>query len=174
MTVVTMNIRSLAGAVRAPLVALALFGAVVPAAAQQPSANAIAMAKEIIALKGSAAGYNTVVSSLIERLKTMLLQTNPMLGKDLNEVAAKLKTDYTAKSAEPLNDAAKLYARRFTEPELKQVLTFYKTPAGAKVIREEPAIFEESMNALEDWSQTLSEEILPKFRAEMKKRGHDV
>jgi hypothetical protein len=174
MAFVSMNMRSLAGAVRAPLVALALLGAVVPATAQQPSANAIAMAKEIIAIKGSAAGYNTIVSSLIERLKAMLLQTNPMLSKDLNEVAAKLKADYAAKSAEPLNDAAKIYARRFTEAELKEVLAFYKTPAGGKVIREEPAIFEESMSGLEEWSQTLSEEMLPKFRIEMKKRGHDV
>jgi hypothetical protein len=30
------------------------------------------------------------------------------------------------------------------------------------------------MNDLEGWTQALSQELLPKFRAEMKRRGHDV
>src|SRR5215470_18153991 len=90
--------------------------------AQQPSPSAIATAKEVITAKGAAALYSPLVSGVIERTKLILLQTNPMLGKDLNEVAAKLHADYAPRSAEILNEVAKVYASRFTEQELKDAL----------------------------------------------------
>jgi uncharacterized protein len=162
--------------VRAALVALAVATLAPSAQAQQPapSANALALAKEIIVLKGSSAGFDSVGPAVIDKVRLLFLQTSPMLSKDLNEVAAKLRTDYAARFAQPLNDAAKVYASRFNEQELKDVLAFYKTPAGKKVIEEEPLIFQESMTNLDQWASTLSEEIINKMRAEMKKRGHDI
>jgi uncharacterized protein len=161
---------------RAALLALAVITLAASAQAQQPapSANAIALAKEIIVIKGSSAGFDSVGPAVIEKVKSLFLQTSPMLSKDLNEVAAKLRTDYAARFAEPLNDAAKVYATRFNEQELKDVLTFYKSPAGKKVIAEEPLVFQESMTNLDRWASTLSEEIIGKMRVEMKKRGHDI
>jgi hypothetical protein len=165
---------SLTRIARLVFLALALAALTTPARAQQPSAKAIAMAKEIITLKGSATGYNTVVTALIERVKGMMLQTSPTLSKDLNDVAVKLRNDYAGSVATPLNEAAKLYASKFTEAELQSVLTFYKTPAGKKVIEQEPAIFQKSMEDLDAWSDRLGQEMIAKFRAEMKKKGHDL
>src|SRR6516165_2378691 len=82
--------------------------------AQQPSPSAIATAKEVITAKGAAALYGPLVSGVIERTKSVFLQTNPMLSKDLNEVAAKLHNEYGGRSAEIVNEVAKLYASRFT------------------------------------------------------------
>jgi hypothetical protein len=161
---------------RAALLALALTASAASAQAQAPapSANAVALAKEIIVIKGSSAGFDSVGPAVIEKVKSLFLQTSPMLSKDLNEVAVKLRTDYAPRFAEPLNDAAKVYASRFTEQELKDVLTFYKSAAGKKVVAEEPLIFQESMTNLDQWASALSEEIIGKMRVEMKKRGHDI
>ena len=52
----------------------------------------------------------------------MLLQTNPMLGKDLNEVAAKLRTELAPRTRPSYwTEMAKLYAAAFTEQELKDI-----------------------------------------------------
>jgi uncharacterized protein len=162
--------------VRAAFLVLAVTLLTASAQAQVPasSANAIALAKEIIIVKGSSAIFEGVGPAVIEKAKSLFLQTSPMLSKDLNEVAAKLRTDYAGRFAEPLNEAAKVYASRFSEQELKDVLTFYKSAAGKKVIADEPLIFQESMTNLDKWASTLSEEIIGKMRAEMKKRGHDI
>ena len=153
---------------------LALVLGVGGAAAEEPSKMAIATAKEVITAKGANALYAPLVSGVIERTKVVLLQSNPMLGKDLNEVAAKLHADYASRSAEILNDVAKIYASRFTEQELKDVLAFYKTPAGRKVIIEEPKVLDASMTHAQNWANKLSEEVMNKMRAEMKKKGHDL
>jgi hypothetical protein len=140
----------------------------------QPSAAAVALAKEIIVAKASTGGFESVGPSVIERVKALFLQTSPSLVKDLSEVAAKLRADYAARFAEPTNNAARLYASKFSEQELKDILAFYKSPVGRKVVVQEPLIIEESMLNLDQWASALSEEIIARMRAEMKKRGHDL
>jgi uncharacterized protein len=57
---------------------------------------------------------------------------------------------------------------------LKQLLTFYQSPLGQKVIAEEPKTADETMAMAGSWADKLSEEVINKMRAEMKKRGHDM
>jgi uncharacterized protein len=85
-----------------------------------------------------------------------------------------LHADYATRSAELMNEVAKIYASRFTEQELKDALTFYKSPLGRKLVTEEPNILDQSMRTAQTWAEALSQEIIAKIRAEMKKRGHDI
>jgi hypothetical protein len=104
----------------------------------------------------------------------MFEQQNPNLGKDLSTVAAKLRTDLAPRMSE-VNDAiAKAYASHFTEAELKEMLTFYKSPVGKKMITEEPKALAEAVNFAQSWAQKFSDEVISKYRTEMKKMGHDL
>lgn len=160
--------------VRTVVLALALIAACAPARSQQPSASAIATAKELITLKGGTAIYEPIVPGIIERARRVLLQSNPMLGKPLGDVAGKLRADIGARGAELVNQAASLYALRFTEQELKDALAFYKTPLGRKMVEEEPKILDQSLKDAQVWADKLSEEVIGRFRTEMKKLGHEL
>jgi len=169
----------LAGSIRGAFVALVALVVFAPGegraqAPAQPTPIAIALAREIITAKATTAGFESVGPSVIEKAKNLYLQINPTLNRDLNEVAAKLKAEYTPRFAEPLNEAARVYASKFTEQELKDILAFYKSPVGKKVTVEEPMIIEESLAGVDRWAQALTEEIATKFRVEMKKKGHDL
>jgi hypothetical protein len=142
--------------------------------AQQPSATALATAKELITVKGAAAVYEPLVPGVIEQAKGVFQQANPTLAKELNEVAGKLRAEYAPRSAEVLNEIAKLYAARFTEQELKDTLAFYKSPLGRKLLVEEPSILDQSMRNAQTWANRFSEEVMMKIRTEMKKRGHEI
>ena len=157
----------------AGLLALVL-AALSPVQAQQPSANAIALAKEIILVKGGNAIYDPVIPQIVNQARTIFLQANPLLGKDLGEVAAKLQAEYTPRTAELINDGATLYASKFTEQELKDVLAFYKSPVGRKVIAQEPVILDQSSANVDQWANKVAEEIIAKFRAEMRRRGKEI
>ena len=130
---------------RAALLALALIVSVGTAHAQQPSAAALATAKELITVKGAQRDLRAIVPGVIEQAKSVFLRSNPTLSKELNEVAGKLRAEYAPRGGELLNEAAKLYAARFTEQELKDALAFYKIAArpqdadrGAGYSRSEP------------------------------------
>jgi hypothetical protein len=132
----------------------------------------MATAREIIKTTGVTALFNPLIPGVIEQAKNLFLQQNPSLGKDLNEIAAKLRTDLAPRFDELTNEVAKLYATHFTEPELKDLLTFYKTPVGMKLITEQPKIGEEGLKFAQDWSNGLTDQVIAKIRDELKKRGH--
>src|SRR5262249_40164325 len=111
-----------------------VLAAVSPAQAQQPSANAIALAREIITAQGGTGLYEPLVPQIIERARSIFQQSNPMLSKDLNDVAAKLRAELGPRVAELITDGATLYAAQFTEQELKDALAFYKSPLGRKIV----------------------------------------
>jgi hypothetical protein len=158
----------------AVMLALALLVSIEVARAQKPSTTAVATAKELITIKGGNALYEPIVPGVVEQAKSVFLRANPTLGKDLNEVAAKLRAEFLPRGAELVNDAARIYASRFSEQELKEALAFYKTPLGRKLLVEEANVIDQSMKNAQDWANRLSEEVIGKIRSEMKKRGHEI
>jgi uncharacterized protein len=155
--------------------AAALLGFAVGAAqAQNPTAGAVAAARELIQAKGGGAMFEPVVPGVVESTKNSLMPTNPNLTRELNEVSAQLRKEYEAKKAELVYEVAIVYAKHFTEQELKDLVTFYRSPLGQKMLKEEPVALDESLKRAQDWSIEFSETVMGRFRAEMKKRGHQL
>jgi hypothetical protein len=159
----------------AALAAFVTFGVAGPAAAQaQPSPNAILIAKQIVQLKGVDNIMNPVARGVVEKVKESIMQTNFMFQKDINEITVQLHKEFDGRSSELIDHTAELYASHFTEPELKQILTYYQSPLGQKMIVEEPKILDESLQQANGWADKLSGDVMNRMRAEMKKRGHDI
>ena len=169
-----MVFRLLARLVCMTVLTLACFAFAGGARAQQPSAAAIATAKELIEIKGALNIFEALVPGVIEQTKNLFLQTNPTLSKDLNEVAAQLRAELAPRRAELTDRVAFLYAQRFTEQELKSTLLFYKSPLGKKLAAEEPGFVDQSLSFAQEWANKLSEEVVGKMRVEMKKKGHEL
>jgi len=165
---------SMFGRVVRTVAALAIASVLAPALAQQPSTNAILLAREIIVAKGASKIDEPVIADVIDRAKGLLVHRNAMHSRDLNEVAAKVRSDSAPRVAEILNEAAKMYAARFTEPELKDALAFYKSPVGQKIVIQEPVILDASFAFAQNWASKFSEQVLVQMRSEMKKRGHEL
>jgi uncharacterized protein len=160
--------------VRWALAAALLGFATAAAQAQNPTAGAVAAARELIQAKGGGAMFEPVIPGVVESTKNSLVPTNPNLTRELNEVAAQLRKDYEAKKAELVYEVAIVYAKHFTEQELKELVTFYRSPLGQKMLREEPTALDESLKRAQDWSIEFSEAVMGRFRSEMKKRGHEL
>ena len=160
--------------VMAVLVALTAFGVACQAAAQTPSPGAILIAKQIVKLKGVDSIMDPIARGVVEKVKNVVMQTNFMWAKDINEVTAQMHKEFDGRSSEMVDTAARAYASHFTEPELKQILTFYQSPVGQKMIVEEPKAIEDSMSGAATWADNLSVDIMNRMRSEMKKRGHDM
>jgi hypothetical protein len=145
-----------------------------PLAQPQPTAASVAMAKEILSLRATTTVLGPVVSGVIEQARGMFEQQNPALGKDLREVAAKLRKELDPKRDEIVSVFVRTYAQHFTETELKDLLNFYKTPLGKKVLTEEPLAIEDGLKAAQFWADQLSGTVIEMYRTEMKKKGHDL
>ena len=142
--------------------------------AAQPSAAAVALAREVVEAKGALNMFDSVIVGVIEYHKNVLLQSNPNLQKDLNEVGMRLSAEFAPRRANVQAEIARAYAGRFTEQELRDILAFYKTPLGKKLIAEEPKGVDEATKRVDEWANKFSEEVLLRVRAEMKKKGHNL
>jgi hypothetical protein len=162
---------------RLALVVALAFGSVVlagAARAQAPSPGALAAAKELVALKGAGAMFDPLIPGVIESAKNQFLPTNPQLAGPLTEVANQLHKEYEPKRAEIVDLVARIYAQHFTEQELKDIVAFYKSPSGKKMLTQEPLAIKQSLDAAQEWANQFSDTVLQRFRVEMQKKGHKL
>jgi hypothetical protein len=169
--------KSLSGILAAACLALGLALTALPAVAQQPkpaSPAAIAAAKEILAMKHAEAMYANAVPNLVHKTKDQLLQSNLNYQKDLNEVELIVAQKLAGRQKEIGDGMAAVYAQAFTEQELKDLLTFYKSPLGQKLLTAEPQAIQQSMTFMNQWAKSFAEQINGEFRGEMRKRGKEI
>jgi hypothetical protein len=146
-----------------------------PAAyAQKPSTSALLTANEIVTTTGSMSLFAPLVAGVIEQAKVLYLQQDPGLNKDLNDIAAQMRKDLAPRMGEISGHIALLYTEHFSEQELKDLLAFYKTPVGKKLLSEQPIIGDASLKFAQDWANKLSDEVVAKMRVELKKKGHSL
>jgi hypothetical protein len=180
--------KSLSRILSAAGLAMGLALTAVPAEAQQKNApaapaatplkpaspGALAAAKEILAMKNASAMYANAVPNLVQQTKNVLMQSNLNYQKDLNEVAIIVAKALAGREKEIGDGMAQVYANEFTEQELKDLVNFYKSPLGQKLLASEPRAIQFSMSYMNQWAQQFAEVINGQFRAEMKKRGKEI
>jgi hypothetical protein len=178
--------KSLARILAAAGLALGLALTGVPAGAQQPqpqaqpaplrpvSPAAMAAAKEILTMKNASTMYAAAVPNIVQQTKDQLMQSNLNYQKDLNEVAVIIAQKLAGREKEIGDGMAKIYGNEFTEQELKDLVTFYKSPLGQKLLSTEPRAIRFSMDYMNQWAQGFAEVVNGEFRAEMRKRGKEI
>jgi hypothetical protein len=161
---------------RIAAVAVMLSGVPMLAQAQQPqpSAASIAYAKEILTAKEAVGLLDPIIFGVLERTRQVYLQANPLLAKDLTDVATALRTEYQPRVEQLRTTFYRVYASKFTEAELKDLAAFFKSPIGQKLSRVEPTIFEQAAKEGLEFGEKFNEEVITRMRTEMKKRGHDL
>jgi hypothetical protein len=176
--------RILPAAALAVGVALGLAFASQPAAAQQAAAPTatlkqgtpacMAAARDILTMKNAAAMYANAVPNIVQQTKDQLLSTNLNYQKDLNEVAVIVAQTLAGKEKEIGEGMAQIYCNEFTERELVDLVAFYKSPLGQKLLASEPRAIQFSMSYMNGWAQNFAEIVNGQFRAEMRKRGKQI
>lgn len=92
------------------------------------------------------------VERTLDAIRTAILDgAAQMAGEDPPPEAKAILDRYTTQmfdemvaALDPQETAARLYAEHFTAEELEQVLAFYRSPAGAKLLDQLPRLMEET------------------------------
>jgi hypothetical protein len=147
--------------------------ALAQAPAAQPSAAGLALGREIVTASGMGRSVDPMIPSLIDQLKQSLV-TRPELSKDLTEVLDGMKPEMDQQRQVMLNTAARIYATTLSEAEMKDILAFFKSPAGARYVATQPAVLDSLVREMQAWSQNVAEYLMVRVRAEMGKRGHAI
>jgi uncharacterized protein len=102
-------------------------------------------------------------------------QIERLIGKTDPATLAALRQEFetgmTATMAEAMQDAAPIYARHFTEPELRDILAFYRTPTGVKALQRLPHVLAESTAAMSLRLETSLPRTMDSFTRILRERG---
>ncbi|BAU91011.1 hypothetical protein MPPM_2406 [Methylorubrum populi] len=146
-----------------------------PAPAPEPdvSPSHLALAREVMLSSGIARSFDSIIPTMADQIRKNAV-TRPDLAKDLDEVLKSLDPEMELQKQRLINIAARIYAKRLTEAELKDIVAFFRSPAGKRYVETQPQILDDMVGAMQDWTQEVSEYVMVRTRAEMGKRGHQL
>ncbi|MET0313874.1 MAG: DUF2059 domain-containing protein [Hansschlegelia sp.] len=127
-------------------VALAWTSVTGPARAQDASPGALAAAREITDLLMKTGYQAALVDPSWAPVEAAIRRSKPdATPAQLAGVKAVFEQILTEESAPSMAQIPTLYARHFTEGELRDMLAFYRTPTGQKALATLPQVSAETM-----------------------------
>jgi hypothetical protein len=163
--------------IRSCLIATALLLAMAATAPAQtppaPSPSHLQAAREVAIGSGITRSFDSLLPVFGEQIKQNTL-TRPEIQKDLTDVLTKLEPEMEQQKQELINAAARIFAARMAEAELKEVAAFFKSPAGKRYVDIQPLMLDELVREVQLWTARVSEFVMTRVRNEMGKRGHQL
>jgi hypothetical protein len=156
----------------AAVVALAL-QAGAAAAQTEISESHLEVARDVLAGSGVARNFDAVVPGIQEAMRRQLV-TQPALSTDIGEVLEELKPELELQRRSMVNRAARALARQLTEDELTEIAAFFNSPVGQRYVQTQPLVLEDTLRAMDEWTDEVAEYMQIRVRAEMQKRGHQM
>jgi hypothetical protein len=166
---------TVAGALRTGALLVALTAVCGAALAQSsPSAANVQLAREVVLASGATRSFDGVIPSILQQSLIVFVHQNPDLQKELTEATKSIAPGLEKRASEIIDIIAGVYATRFSQAELKELLNFYQSTVGKKFVTLLPSVLEESFVKTLEWGGKISEEVVQQLRAEMKKSGHTI
>jgi hypothetical protein len=157
--------------VRTAVVGVALAAGPSLASAQEISSSHLAAALDVVHSAKASRGFDNVLPTLATQVEDRLIRSRPDLHKEIISAVESAALKLAARRADLDNDVARVWAKSFSEDELKVIATFYKTAAGQKFADVGSLVYAETLDAVKGWSDRLGEELLDKSRDELKSAG---
>ena len=140
--------------------AVALVGlAVPPALAQEISPSHLAAAREAVDSIDTTEQFDQILLNAATQIKAELIVNNPDLQSKISEMVDDSAIALAPRRADLENEIARIYAKMFTEQELREIAQFYTSEAGRKLIKQGPQATREMMAAADVWTNGIVRDL---------------
>jgi uncharacterized protein len=96
---------------------------------------------------------------VIDQMITQMRQIHPDVPPDFWDAFKK-----EANAEDFTNLVVPIYAKHFSDDEVKELIKFYKSPIGQKLVREQPQMMRESMIVGQQWGFQLGQKIARRLK----------
>jgi hypothetical protein len=135
-------------------------------------ATALEEARKLMELTNVKQITQQAVQQVNQILMPMAKKSNPGREKEIEDLYNEyFLPEINSHIDEVLGDVTKLYSLHFTQAELQDMVQFYQTETGRKMIAAQPLILQQSHVIAQAWSQKIARLALEKFSAEAVRRG---
>jgi uncharacterized protein len=122
-------------------------------------------------------GFKNIISQYAEMLTTIMTSQIKQISPNAPDAMIKIGTDEAMKIMNEnisilLDKKIMLYAKYYTQQDVKDLIAFYKTPVGQKMIKIMPALSKEATDISLAWAQELMPELNKRIIARFQKEGY--
>lgn len=155
------------------LLLLALWVAPVLAApGRNDDSQRLEKARILMELSGSQALADQTLLAVTRQAEELMAHENP--GREA-EVTVLVRDHFLPKARAALPELSRgitgLYAAHFTAAELDQMIAFYKSPAGRKLVAASPLIIQQSLSLGQAWAEGVGDKAWDSFAKAARDRG---
>ena len=144
------------------------------AAAQTPSPDAMAAARELVATLKLTEQYKAQLPVILLGLRPALTQDRPEIEHDFDAMGPAIADTYTPYYTAMVDAAATVYANNFTVEELRDLEAFYRRPAGQKFLAKSQAISEQVTRVGQDASRKAADDLRKRLTELLRQKGHKL
>ena len=114
---------------------------------------------------------DAIAQQIINNLQASHPNISPKAFTIINEETSSMLAD-PAINKQLVDMLVPIYAKYYTDVDVRQMIAFYKTPLGKKIIQNNPPIAQASMQDAEQWGKdVLAPELVKRIRARFQKEG---
>jgi len=141
------------------------------AKAQELSPEHVALAREYVDLTDQAKIYESTLLRAGVQTMQVIVPLNPEISEQTSDAIGRTIASYVDRKGELMDQFARVYATRFSMDELREILTFYRSPVGAKLTASNPEINHDLGAVMSVFQQNLQTEFFAKVRADLRELG---
>lgn len=130
-----------------------------PAAAQDISPAHLAAAREAVDAIDATEQFDQILLNAATQIKAELIVNNPNLQTEISNMVDENALALAPRRGDLENEIARIYAKLFTEQELREIGQFYKSEAGRKLIAQGPSASRDMMQAADVWSNGIVRDL---------------
>jgi hypothetical protein len=115
-------------------------------------------AMELMNVSGAANIARDLAPLIARQLVAAMRRSNSALPERVNPVTTEVVTTYLndpVRSKELIDQLAAVYLRTFSPVEIKELITFYKTPVGKKLVLSLPTLASQSAQIGQAWARKM-------------------
>ncbi len=129
------------------------------AMAQEPTESHLAAARDVIAAVGATDAYDAILPAAAQALKSEMINKDPNLQDIIIATVDESTLTLASRRRDLELEAARAYAKIFTEEELKTIAAFYQSPVGLKFKSEAPFAVREVTKAAQIWQNGVARDL---------------
>lgn len=129
------------------------------ASAQEISDSHLKAARNAIESINATDQFDGILPQGAQALKTELIRKNPDLVDLISTTVDEETIALVKRRADLEEEAAKAYARVFSEDELKAITDFYQSPAGQKLLKDGPIAMREVAKVGQIWQRGIARDL---------------
>jgi uncharacterized protein len=140
-----------------------------PAFAQEIAESHLSAARAAVAAIKATDSFDSILPRAAESLRNELMKKDPNLGDQINAIVDDKTIALASRRADLEAEAARAYARVFTEDDLKAITAFYTSPTGIKLLSDGPIVARELVKAANIWQDGIARDLAVEVGTELQK-----